>query len=195
MLESVGAGLRYVGSTVNTLSQRLGCHKCAAKKDAKGSVNAKRVLEHPDARIILIENWPCNSKAELLAREQHHIRNMECVNTKMPGRTAEQFRAEYAEQLSEKRKAKRAEWTDEKKEAIAQYEKAYGEQHKEAIKAKRQARGHIITPEEAAYKKEWHEQNKARISATKKERINCPVCNAELSRAGLARHTKTQHPA
>ncbi len=51
-------------------SGRPGSYYCASYE----------TLRHVDARIELIELWPCESKVELLQREQHHINNMPCVN-------------------------------------------------------------------------------------------------------------------
>ena len=44
-----------------------------------------------NCKIELLELFPCNTKAELEAREGHHIRNTECVNRIQCGRTSKQY--------------------------------------------------------------------------------------------------------
>ena len=39
-----------------------------------------------NCKIELLELYPCNSKAELTAREGHHQRNNDCVNIQIAGR-------------------------------------------------------------------------------------------------------------
>ena len=83
----------YVGSTTKKyLSQRMDGHRCHHKmwKDGKRKhkVTSFDVLQFEDAYIVLIENFPCNSKDELSARERYWIDSTEnCVNKYKPGRT------------------------------------------------------------------------------------------------------------
>lgn len=76
----------YVGSTVKYyLSARLAEHKQDYKrwvnKKLKYTLSSFEIIQYDDAKIILIENWPCNSKAELCAREQYWIDNIKyCCN-------------------------------------------------------------------------------------------------------------------
>ena len=84
-------GKRYVGSTCKTyLSQRACAHKVAYKawKEGKrGYVASFEVLESGDFSVILLENYPCSSKEELVARERHYVGATECVNLRIPGRS------------------------------------------------------------------------------------------------------------
>ena len=180
-IKSDSAGLCYVGSTIQSLEYRLQNH-ISKFTYCLLAPSSRLVVCHPDAYIELLEAFPCSSKAELLEREKFYIKSTECVNIyKNLSRTPQEMR-ETAKL-----------YRQQNKEKIAQYNKEYGEQHKEAIKAQRKAKGHIITADEAIRKKEWHQQNKERINAIRKERVNCDICGAELSRAGLTRHKKTQH--
>jgi len=196
MIETAGAGLRYIGSTVNDLAKRFGEHRAKAKKqDAARRETSHLIFEHPDARIVLIEPWPCSSKAELLAREQHHIRNMECVNKNMPGRSRQDYRAEFAEQIKEKRKEQDHAYYLANAEALKAYQKEYAVANQEKIKARTKEYTQRTKAERDAYKKAWYEQNKAQILAGYKEKINCDICGKEYGKGTILRHKKTQHPA
>jgi len=62
---------RYIGSTTQPLHQRLCGHR-----GSKGSKPIKALVEkvgRMNVRIILIENYPCSHKNELLSREQYWI--------------------------------------------------------------------------------------------------------------------------
>jgi hypothetical protein len=61
----------YIGSTITTLCRRLGNHRTDMLYDK--IVSSREILKYGDARIILIENFPCNNREELVAREQYWI--------------------------------------------------------------------------------------------------------------------------
>ena len=80
----------YYGSTCNTLSKRLSKHKSNYKSylNGKGSLTTSfNVIEHGNAKIYLVEEFPCNNKMELLKRERYHIEQNECVNKLIPSRS------------------------------------------------------------------------------------------------------------
>jgi hypothetical protein len=73
----------YIGATTQTLSRRLSGHKRTHNKE-KGQTSASHILQHGDAYIELLEDFPCNSKRELDLIEASYIRNTEhCVNVIM----------------------------------------------------------------------------------------------------------------
>ena len=76
-------GKQYVGSTTETLSQRLARHRGYTRDKTNHGISSVQILmEDPQAKIILIENFPCQNNDELRAREQYWIENIEggCVN-------------------------------------------------------------------------------------------------------------------
>ena len=77
--------LVYYGSSVQSLSKRLSQHK-ENKHLKKYKTN---LMTNP--KIHLIENFPCNTKAELEKRERHFIENNECVNRIIPTRTPKEY--------------------------------------------------------------------------------------------------------
>ena len=92
--------LKYVGSTTNKyLSQRLQKHLSDYKKYLKGEkatpATSHKVLTNDNFEILLLENFPCNSKEELLRRERFFIESNECVNKLLPTRTNSERNEKY----------------------------------------------------------------------------------------------------
>jgi hypothetical protein len=116
----------YIGSTTKDyLSQRLVQHKSAYKRwvdtKAGGNVRVYSLFEKygiDNCSIYLLENYPCNSKDELTAREGHYIQTTKCVNKFIPNLPVEVRKA------NKKARAK-----------ITQ--KLYNEKHAETMKARR----------------------------------------------------------
>ena len=99
-------GLVYVGSTIEALSRRLSGHRAAYKHSLKGNnnyVTSFDVLKNNNYKIILIDNYECNSKEELHREERKYIESIECVNKIIPTRTDKEYR--------EDNKDKRLEYT------------------------------------------------------------------------------------
>ena len=80
----------YYGSTTQKLCKRMGSHKRNFKY-CDMHTSSKQILKYDDAKIELIELFPCNSKEELLKREGHYIRSNKCVNKCIAGRTDKEY--------------------------------------------------------------------------------------------------------
>ena len=108
MLESASAGLVYYGSTcLALLSKRLYGHKSHYERYKLGKrdyITSFKILEQPDYKIVLVEEYPCNNKQELEAREAYYIRNNECVNKVIPQRTAEEWQKKWYQENKEHKK-------------------------------------------------------------------------------------------
>ena len=168
----------YVGSTCNELSKRLYMHKNKAK-----SMPNIKVYKHlnqvgfDNVRIILVEEYNCQSKMELERREAHWIRELKpSLNCVIPRRT---FQERY-EANKEAIAAKGKKWYEENKERHAEKSKQYREKHKDAI---------------AEWGKQYREANKDRIKEHKSTKVQCPHCDKQVTRDKLNRHIKTQHPS
>ena len=70
--------LIYVGSTTQTLSMRMTQHRTPSS-----TCVSREIINIGDAYIELIENYPCNDKNQLLARENRHMRGLECLNKRL----------------------------------------------------------------------------------------------------------------
>ena len=110
-------GKQYIGSTCKLLCQRLAGHRGSYKcfKNRKGHyITSFKVLENDDFDIILIENFPCDNKEELLKRERHFIDTIDCLNKVVPTRTYKEWYegngSVYYEKNKEPYKAKNKEY-------------------------------------------------------------------------------------
>jgi len=169
----------YIGSTSQILlSKQLYGHKqhytCWAEgKENEHYMTSYEILKHGDAQIILIENYPCNDKSELEARERYHIENNKCVNKTIPTRTHNERCIINKERINQKEK----EWRLLNKENVRQSKKAYRERHKEYIKQ---------------WLSNYYQNNKDKISEERKERVVCPICGLSSTKPNLPRHQKTK---
>jgi hypothetical protein len=102
-LVSESAQVVYYGSTIQRLSQRKGEHVRDYKNYLYNNgwkCSSFDVLKHEDAKIILIEEFPCETKLELEQREGYWQRNNNCTNINIAGRNTKEYRKteEYREQ-------------------------------------------------------------------------------------------------
>jgi hypothetical protein len=91
----------YIGSTTQPLSKRIGGHRDSAKS-AK-CVKSKSIILGGDYAIILIENYPCESKEELLKKERYYIENNICLNKQIPLRTDKEYRDDNKDKIKDYR--------------------------------------------------------------------------------------------
>ena len=161
----------YVGSTTESLAQRMSKHRCYYKQWLVGSKKKLMVYELfnefgvINCKIELIENYPCQSKAELEAREGHHIRNLDSINKRIEGRT----KKEYRESIKEKMKEYSSEYRETNKELIREQRKQYRQENKEKIANAKKEYGEKSKEEIAKKKKERYEQNKGSINAKRRD--------------------------
>lgn len=115
----------YIGSTIQSLYKRKSQHK-----ELRNKCMSKLIIKNGNYDIILIENYPCKSKEELLKRERHYIENTDCINKTTPGKTSAEWYQDNKERILKKSKNKVK--TDERKE----YEIKYANENKDIINDK-----------------------------------------------------------
>jgi hypothetical protein len=135
----------YIGSTCEpTLARRLAGHVSCYKSYLNGNyhyVTSFKIIQNGDYDIVLIENYPCNSKDELHARESHYTQSMDCVNkVKKQGLINKIGKVEYGKQYREANKEQIKEQTKQyrgdNREQIKQYREQYREEHKKEMNQK-----------------------------------------------------------
>jgi hypothetical protein len=126
----------YIGSTIRKyLSDRMGEHRYQYRQWKINNNNNRYITsfelldKYNDCKIILLENYSCNSIDELHARERYYIelyKNI-CVNKIIPTRT----KKEYAqlEKVKEYKKKYYEEHILEKKEYDIEYRNNNKEKH------------------------------------------------------------------
>jgi len=122
-LYSPSKNLVYIGSTTQILCKRLVIH--LSKYNTYNNDNTKSyytsflVLECGDYKIELLEEYACNNKGQLCKKEGEYIRNNECVNRCIAGRTSKEYKKENYE-IS---KAYDRAYTKELEEKVKEYNK------------------------------------------------------------------------
>ena len=133
----------YIGSTCEELSMRMARHRAGYKHFL---ISGKRYIRAYDlfneygvenCKIELMEYYNCDSLQELRKREGEHIKNNECVNKYVAGRTYKEYREdnidiikEYEKDYYQNNKDKIKEYRETHKDKI----KEYREQHKDKMK-------------------------------------------------------------
>jgi len=104
----------YIGSTCTTLSKRWYEHKRKINSKPYKIYQHINDLGFDKFSISLVENYPCTNKSELLRREGELIREHGTLNSKIEGRT-------------------RDEWNKDKNYNKPEYDKTYRNIHKEKL--------------------------------------------------------------
>lgn len=119
-------GKEYIGSTINTLNQRLREHKCITNK------SSSKYLINP--RIELIKDFPCENRRELEMEETKYIKaSPNCVNIALPYRSQQQYYLDNKEKKREYDKQYRINNNEKKRER----DKQYRLKNKEILKEKK----------------------------------------------------------
>ena len=128
----------YIGSTCESLSQRLARHRYNYHnaKQWNTLTSANRLFDEfgmENCKIELIECFPCESREELLKREGFHIKNNNCINRCVAGRTIEEWKEDNKEHYQHMRK----EYSIKNKEYICNKTKEYYQKNRDSILEKR----------------------------------------------------------
>ena len=174
-------GLIYIGSTCKKkLSQRMTEHRSNYKKYLNGKkkyYSAFIVMKNDDYDIILIEDFPCNSKDQLFARERYHTNKIECVNIcKNQGLCLELGKKKYKQ-----------EYNQINKEHIKEYKQEYNQINKEHIKEYNQEYKQINKEHIKEYNREYREIN----DDYRKKKFTC-LCGGKYTCSNKSFHIKTK---
>jgi hypothetical protein len=119
----------YIGSTISTLKLRKSQHKNSKKNNKNNS--SKFICCYEDFDIILIKEYPCNCKKELLTEEGNIIKQYLdiCVNYQIAGRTTKEYYIDNKQKIKEQNKK----YSKENIESIKIYKKNYHIKNKDRI--------------------------------------------------------------
>jgi len=145
----------YIGSTSEPyLSNRMASHR----KKHNMCMSKNIGVDLKQCSIILIENYPCNDKQELLRKEREYFDKYkkECkevfINKRKPTYyegEKKQLKKEYDKEYLKNNKDKIKEYLKNNKEIRSEKRKEYIEKNKELVKEKR---------------KKYHEKNKEQLN-------------------------------
>ena len=183
----------YVGSTTQKLSNRMTNHRSCYNKyvaSNKKYVSSFEILRHGDAYIELIENIECLCQEQLRQREGELIREMNCVNKNIAGRSKKQYLQDNKEQIKEQSKH----YYQNNKEQIKQYYqdnkeqiKQYYQDNKEQISHNKKQYYQINKDQIKRNVKQYRQNNKERVSV----KTDCP-CGGKYQRRNRTRHFRTK---
>ena len=179
----------YYGSSCEPyLSRRIDGHRSAYKRWLNGKNSKVMVYELfekygvENCSIVLVENFSCDSKEELHAREKFYIKNNKCVNKNIPLRRDKEYREDnidkikqYSKNNADKIKKYKKEYYDKNadkvKETIKQYHKdnpdkrkQYREDNADKIKQYREDNA----DKNIEYKKQYYINNTDKIKNLRK---------------------------
>ena len=168
----------YIGSTCEKLSVRLARHKASYNQYLQGKYNKNRCFELfgefgiNNCKIELIEYYPCDTKEELRKQEGVHIRNTDCINKYIAGRTKQEH---YLDNKEHYNNQSRNDYY-ENREKYIELGKTYRANNREKRNTK---------------SKEYHEKYKDKLNKKKSEIIICQ-CGTSATYSHKARHYKSK---
>lgn len=215
---SPSTGLQYIGSSTQPKAKRMAQHRLDKKNYELGKrkswISSFLVLEHDDARIDIIEEYPCESKAQLDKIEGEYIRKLDCVNKKIPGRTPKEWRSDNSDII---RRNKKQHYEKNKEQILEKGNKYYVENKSKILQKKKQNyilnRAKILQQKKkyadknkdkiSEYQKEYYSNNKDRLNEyirqyredkkeKLKEKVKCEICGTKVNKYNLKRHKKSQ---
>ena len=126
----------YIGSCLVELSKRFSVHKTPSNK----CVSKSMFVDDAIITIVLIENYQCENKNQMKARELHYITTLQCINKNKPfvcdinysdyKEWQKQYQLEHGEQI----KQQKQQYNINNAEQIKQHKNQYHLEHKEQIK-------------------------------------------------------------
>jgi len=159
----------YIGSTCNSLKDRLKGHRDKynenRKKDCKAKGNSSYdIIKNNNYKIELLEYFPCKSKQKLLNKEREYIQNTNCINILRPIIT-------YQEMLDNDKQ-----WKKNNRDKVKIHGQNKYKKHRDKILESR---------------KIYYEANKDKIKERNSEKIQCDNCFSTTRRGDLAQHKRS----
>jgi len=189
----------YIGSTTN-FNKRKSKHKNDYYNENSRIYNCKvyqYIRENggfSNFEMVIIEEYPCNNKKEVLERERYFIKELKAsLNTEIPGRTVKEYYQDNKEKIKENRK----DYYQDNKEKIKENRKDYYEINKEKIKEKDKEYYLNNKEKKKEYREKYKQNNKEKIKEyyhnnkeKLKEKIICE-CGCEILKKGLKIHQQS----
>ena len=167
--------LVYIGSTIQPLHKRLYEHRKHYKRwlnDEYNYTTSYEVIQYDDHYIELVEEYPCNSKLELLRREGQVIRETENCCKIIPSRTKTEWYQDNRDKILEQM----AKYYQDNKDKLVEIHANYYQNNREKIL------------EQIA---NYYQENRDKISKKGKVKVVCE-CGSEIRKSDLPRHKRTK---
>ena len=185
-ITDIGYNKCYIGSTTEELSMRMARHRSKFKvflKSGEGYISSCDLFNEygvENCKIELIQYYKCDTLQELRKREGEHIKNTECVNKLVAGRTQKEYNEDNKVKLQEKAKEyheankdkineHKREYYKINKDKIHEHKKEYREQNRDKINEKAKEYREQNKDKIKDLKKQWYENNKEKIKDKSRE--------------------------
>ncbi len=163
----------YIGSTTKKyLSDRMSQHRLDFKSNKVRSSILFNKYGVENCKIVLVENYPCDSKEELIAKEAEYIRKLKCINKVIPDRNRHEYYNDNKEIIKQRTKT----WQQENKSKVDTYNKQYYKNNMEQIKEQTD---------------QYRTINKGNINLKQKEKVQCE-CGCMIVKRAFKLHTESK---
>lgn len=174
----------YIGSTIQSLSQRMAEHRTKFNLWKNHGTTSIKIFEAGNAYIELVQEYPCQNKEQLNRREGEIMRQTEnCVNKLIAGQTKKEWSETNKDYLKEYREAN--------KFIISEKKKKYREANKDSILAKKKEYYEANKAVLSEKMREYYENNKEKIKTYNSKLFVCE-CGAEITTGEISRHLKSK---
>ena len=181
----------YFGSTIDTLPNRFKGHKKPYQHYLNGNKRKYTSLFDmfdkfgiENCKIELVENYVCSSIAELHKREGYYIKNNDCINKNISGRSAKERYNDNSEPYKEKSKNY---YQNNKNGRI----KEYNDNKREHLCEIKRSNYHSKKTYYQEQQKEYQKNNADKIYERKSKKITCD-CGCIISYGYKAQHFRTK---
>jgi hypothetical protein len=189
----IGYTKMYIGSTTQPLYKRFSYHKESYirwKNNKHNKVMVFDIFEEfgiDNCKIELIEECPCENRMELCKKEGEYIKNNNCVNKYIAGRTDKEYYETNRDNIREQQKKYRetnkdkiAEYNEVNKDKIAEQRKEYREVNKDRILEQKKEYYEVNKDKILEKRKKYLETNKDKINARRRELWAIKKANKEI---------------
>jgi hypothetical protein len=146
-------------------------------------VSSYEILKHGDANIELIYEGEFESKSEMQKREGQEIRNTNCVNKNIAGRTYQEYYKDNKAQLLENVK----QYYDENRDKILEQRHDYYEKNRETFSEQQKQYYDENRDKILEQQHKYYEQNREKIN----HKSTCE-CGGHFTQVNKALHLKTK---
>ena len=189
-------GEQYIGSTTQTLGKRLQKHIYLSRATGEYACKSKAIIERGKYDIVLIEDYPCDTREQLFTRERHFIETLPCTNKNIPMRSvsewyqakrdaiienAKQYYEANRDTIHEKQKQyreanrdtlyeKQKQWREANNDSLREKQKKYYDANRDSILEKKKQYAKTNADAIREKQKRYHEANRDRLCEYQKQR-------------------------
>lgn len=177
--------LLYVGSTTD-FTKRKNRHKCTWNNIEHSKYNLKiyQIMRENGGwdsfKIMIIKEYPCNSKTELLIEEDKLMKELKASLNQIKAYRTEEEKKEYIKSYNIDHKDVIKKYREDHKDNLNEYNKQYYQDHKDDLKEKQKE-----------INKRTYQNNKEKIKLKQLITYKCE-CGYEIKNGSKSNHLKSK---